>query len=111
MTIRTGGNLDVEMIIRTKCKEFCHQEWVGHLQPSEIVALYNAGYMPYYEDGIMWVEWSKRKMKKGEAGGLWYYFNIKPHAKMKKDEIPGLGAARKNAVRNRGKIPNRFRRR
>lgn len=111
MTIRTGGNLDVDLIIRLKCKEFHHNEWVGHLQPAEIVALYNAGYFPYYENGIIFVEWAKRNMKKGQSEPFWYYFNIRPNTRMKKNDIPGLGPARNNAVRNRGKIPNRNRRR
>lgn len=88
MSIRTGKNLDVEMIIRTKCKKFDHLEWCGCLQPSEVVALYEAGYKPYLEDDIWVVNYAKDKKAKGEAGGSWYYFNIKPNSKMKKDTFP-----------------------
>lgn len=81
MSIRTAKNLDVGMIIRTKCKEFDHLEWVGHLQPAEIMALYNAGYRPYSDHDMWKVEWAQRDVNNGIGGGSWYYFNIKPNKK------------------------------
>ena len=82
MSRRTAQNLDVKMIIRTKCHEFDHDEWCGYLQPAEIMALVAAGYHPYVDsdgnDDRWVVERAADAVKKGIGGGSWYYFNIIP---------------------------------
>jgi hypothetical protein len=55
--------------------------WYGYLTSQEIVTLVDGGYVTH-DKSDFWIGYEREKVKKGEGGGNWFYFQ--PTKKLQK---------------------------